>query len=48
MSPFKHPKARATTAAATILGAFVLAAPLYAATADVPEPPIQVAAASMN
>ena len=49
MSPFKHPKARATTAAATILGAFVLAAPLYAATAaDAPEPPIQVAAASMN
>ena len=48
MSPFKHPKARATTAAATILGAFVLAAPLYAATADVPEPPIQVAAASSS
>ncbi len=48
MSPFKHPKARATTAAATILGAIVLAGPLYAATADVPEPPIQVAAASSN
>ena len=48
MSSVKHPKARATTAAATILGAFVLAAPLYAATADVPEPPIQVAAASSN
>ena len=39
MSSVKHPKARATTAAATILGAFVLAAPLYAATAaDAPEP----------
>ena len=46
MSPFKHPKARATTAAATLLGAIVLAGPLYAATADVPEPPIQVAAAN--
>jgi protein CpxP len=48
MNSFKLPKMRATTAAASLFGAIVFAAPLYAAPNDMPAPPIQVAAATTS
>lgn len=49
MNLYKHPTTRVTTTAAALLAAIVFAAPLYAASAtDLPEAPVQVAAASSN
>jgi periplasmic protein CpxP/Spy len=49
MNLYKHQTTRATSAAAALLGAIVFAAPVYAASAtDLPEAPVQVAAASSS
>jgi hypothetical protein len=49
MNLHKYPTTRVTGAAAALLGAFVFAAPIYAASpSDMPEAPVQVAASSSS